>query len=304
MKAYAAYYDNVIRSQSSSGGVFSLLASHFDVIYGVEMDKDNLYAIYARKEGDISSLRGSKYLQARVGNIYNQVKKDLNLGKTVLFSGTACQVNGLYAFLGKEYSSLITIDIICHGVPSPKYWHKFIEGKTVNNINFRSKDGGWDRYSCGMTLNQEYISNTKNKFMILYVENYPLRPSCYECVCKSNKKSDITLGDFWGIWNSHPEMTDNKGTSVVIVRSDKGQKLFDKIKSELVWKEVSYDDAVKQNTSEYQSTVRPIHRENFFKDLEKMSFEKIYKKYVSFPEIKQRYYGKAKQVINTFLGRR
>lgn len=279
MKTYAAYYDNEIRNESSSGGIFSLLASQFDVIYGVEMDEVKKYAIYARKTDDISSLRGSKYIQAQVGDSFRQVKLDLFDGRRVLFIGTACQVNGLHAFLRRDFSNLMTVDVICHGVPTAYYWQKFIEGKEIHKVNFRAKNGGWENYKYGMLLNDTYIPYNKNKYMTLYVKDYMLRPCCYDCICKQTKKSDITLGDFWGIEHIDSSMSDNKGTSVVIVRSGKGQKLFDKLKTEMVWKEVSYEDGIKQNPSEYMSVKKPVNREVFFEDMKKMSFDELYNKY-------------------------
>ena len=297
MRTYAAYYDHSERIESSSGGIFSLLSKQFDVIYGVEMDAENQNAVFARKTDDISTLRGSKYLQAKVGNTFKQVKKDLQDNKKVLFGGTSCQVNGLLAFLQKDYPNLFTIDVICHGVPSPKYWRKFSEGIKVENVNFRAKNGGWDNYTYGMMLNDIYIPYDKNRYMSLYVKNYMLRPCCYECVCKRAKRSDITLGDFWGIEKLDCSMTDNKGTSVVIVRTDKGQTLFDGAKEDMVWKEVSYEDGVKQNPSEYSSSSMPLNRLSFFEDMEKFSFNALYEKYTSTASLWRRGIWKARQLL-------
>lgn len=302
MRTYAAYCDNNVRMDSSSGGLFSLISSYFDVIYGVEMSEDNRYAVFARKIDDISSLRGSKYIQARVGDIFKQVKQDLIEGRKVLFTGTACQVNGIYFYLQKDYPNFFTIDVICHGVPTPKYWEKYLNEKEVHNVNFRSKEKGWDYYTYGMKLNDEYIPCSENKYMSLYVKDYPLRPACYECICKQNKKSDITLGDFWGVWDWHPEMTDDKGTSVVIVRTSKGQELFCFLKDDLVWKEVSYDDGVRQNPSEYSSAKKPINRDQFFIDMEIMSFDDLYKKYYPSPNLVTKVKGKIKKIKKTCCG--
>lgn len=304
MKTYAAYYDSVERINSSSGGIFSLLSTQFDVIYGVEMDAENQNAVFARKTDDISTLRGSKYLQAKVGDTFKQVKKDLQDEKKVLFSGTACQVNGLLMFLQKNYVNLVTIDVICHGVPSPKYWKKFSEGINVKSVNFRAKDGGWNNYTYGMMLNNTYIPYDKNRYMSLYVNNYMLRPCCYECLCKQQKKSDITLGDFWGIEKIDLSMTDNKGTSVVIVRTDKGKDLFEQLKEHMVWKEVSYEDAVKQNSSEYSSSLMPTNRNSFFEDMEKLSFDALYKKYTLSVPFWCRVVGNSKRFLKKILSRR
>ena len=285
MKTYAGIYNNnEIRENSSSGGIFSALADKFDVVYGVAMTNDCYGAEIIRVEGDISPLRGSKYFQAKVGDTFKQVKKDLEDGRKVLFSGTGCQINGLTMLLGKEYPNLFLLDIICHGTPSPKLWREYAKyqekkhGK-LESVNFRCKDDSWIDF--GIKENQIYISKDTDPFMCMFLRNYCLRPACYDCHAKHYKKSDMTIADFWGIENVAPEMNDGRGTSLVITRTEKGQELFDSIKSELKWKEVSYEDGVKGNPSEYSSVARPQQRNTFFDDLEKMPFAKMEKKYAA-----------------------
>lgn len=287
MKTYAAIYkDNAIRENSSSGGIFSALADKFDVVYGVAMTKDCYGAEMIRVEGDIYPLRGSKYFQAKVGDAFKQVKKDLEEGRKVLFSGTGCQINGLSLFLGKEYSNLILLDIICHGTPSPKLWREYVEyqekqhGK-LESVNFRCKDDSWIDF--GMKENQLYISKDKDSFMQMFLRNYCLRPACYECHAKHYKKSDMTIADFWGIENVAPEMSDGRGTSLAIARTEKGQELFESVKSELKWKEVTYEEGARGNSAEFSSAPRPQQRNTFFKDLENKSFIKLEKKYLGEP---------------------
>lgn len=283
MKTYAAIYkNNEIRENSSSGGIFSAIADKFDVVYGVAMTDDCYGAEVIRVEGDISSLRGSKYFQAKVGDAFKLAKKDLEEGRKVLFSGTGCQINGLSMFLGKEYSNLFLLDIICHGTPSPKLWREYVEyqenkyGK-LESVNFRCKDDSWIDF--GMKENQLYISKDTDSFMRMFLRNYCLRPSCYECHAKHYKKCDMTIADFWGIEDIAPEMNDGRGTSVVITRTHKGQELFDSIKSELKWKEVSYEEGVRSNPSDYKSVARPQQRDTFFRDLDNIPFEEMEKKY-------------------------
>lgn len=282
MKTYAAYYDNKIRMNSSSGGLFSLIAQNFDVVYGVAMSEDCYECSFIRIEDDIAPLRGSKYFQAKVGDTFRNVKKDLINGKKVLFSGTGCQINGLYMFLGKEYPNLFLLDIICHGVPSPKLWREYVEyqekkyGK-LQSVNFRCKDDNWQDF--GMKENQLYISKDIDLFMRMFLRNHCLRPSCYNCHAKFYKKSDMTIADFWGIESVAPEMNDGKGTSLAITRTDKGQELFEAIKGKLIWKEVSYEDGVRGNPSEYSSVERPATRDRFFTDLATIPFEEMGKKY-------------------------
>ena len=285
MKTYAGIYNNnEIRENSSSGGIFSALADKFDVVYGVAMTNDCYGAEIIRVEGDISPLRGSKYFQAKVGDTFKQVKKDLEDGRKVLFSGTGCQINGLTMLLGKEYPNLFLLDIICHGTPSPKLWREYAKyqekkhGK-LESVNFRCKDDSWIDF--GIKENQIYISKDTDPFMCMFLRNYCLRPACYDCHAKHYQKSDMTIADFWGIENVAPEMNDGRGTSLVITRTEKGQELFDSIKSELKWKEVSYEDGVKGNPSEYSSVARPQQRETFFEDLDQLPFEEMEKKYAA-----------------------
>lgn len=290
MKTYAAIYENEIRKESSSGGVFSLLASNIleknGSVYGVTMTDDCYSAEFKRvtTEKGLYRLRGSKYFQAKVNKTYKLVKQDLQDGMDVLFSGTACQVNGLKLFLGKEYSNLTCVDVICHGVPSPALWKKyatFQEEKyaKIQSVNFRCKDESWQDF--GMKENQVFISMHTDSFMRMFLRDYCLRPSCYECLAKQDKKSDITIADFWGIDNVAPEMNDNKGTSLVIVRTDKGADIFEAVKGKLNLKEVSYEDGVRSNPSDYKSVRRPEQRDTFFNDMNFMDFSELEKKYAA-----------------------
>lgn len=305
LNAYAAYSINKFeRHDSSSGGLFSLLAksvlSEGGLVYGVAMSSDCKRAEFARvaKESDLRCLRGSKYLQAHVGQTFKSVKDDLDFGKAVLFSGTGCQVNALKQFLcgGKydanafeeKYPNLYCVDVICHGAPSPALWKEYVKHIEKQNdaklvsINFRCKDDSWNDF--GMKLINEkhkelYISKDKDPYMIMFLRDYCLRPSCYECKAKELKLSDITLADFWGIDNVVPEMNDGKGTSLILVRTNKGKQLFQEITSQLKIKEVSYEEGVVGNPSEYKSVTRPPERNMFFDDMHSLSFEELKGKY-------------------------
>lgn len=299
MKTYAAIYkDNAIRDNSSSGGIFSALADKFDVVYGVAMTDDCHGAEVARIEGDISSLRGSKYVQAKVGDAFKQVKKDLEAGRSVLFSGTGCQINGLSMFLGKEYTNLFLLDIVCHGTPSPKLWKVYAEyreekhGK-LESVNFRCKGGHTTQ------KNNIYIPKNEDSFMRMFLRNYCLRQACYECHAKYFKKSDMTIADFWGIENVAPEMNDGRGISLVISRTEKGHELFERVKNELKWKEVSYEESVRNNPCEHISTNRPQQRDAFFEDLEKFPFAEMEKKYAA--DMRVSFSRKALQIIKNTI---
>lgn len=300
LNTYAVYTLNEeLRMQSSSGGIFSLLANRIisisGVIYGVTLAEDCKRAEYIRVTdlANLAKLRGSKYLQAKVGDTYKQVKTDIENGIVVLFTGTGCQVNGLRTFLGKDYDNLFCVDVICHGTPSPALWRKYVEHFEHANdvdelefVNFRCKDYGWADYGMQKIDNTHkkfYTSKEKDAFMQMFLRNYCLRPSCYKCVAKDIKMSDVTIADFWGIEYVAPEMNDKKGTSLVLIRTEKGNRLFQQIKREVKLKEVLYDDGVKYNSSEYLSAARPVQRDTFFEDMNRMEFTLLSKKYLSEP---------------------
>lgn len=292
---YAAYAkDNKLRLESSSGAIFSLLveqALHQDgVVYGVAMSQDCKYAEFVRVDNkeDISKLRGSKYLQARVRNSYQQVKLDLESGLIVLFSGTGCQINGLKRFLGRDYENLYCVDVICHGVPSPKLWRQYVQyieseaNAKLINVNFRCKDDSWTDFGIKRIDSHHkaiYVSKDKDSYMLMFLRNYCLRPSCYKCIIKKNKLADLTIADFWGIDYVLPKMNDGKGVSLVIVRSNKGSELLDNIINNIVCKEVSYEDGVRGNRAEYSSVEKPLERDLFFYDMASMSFKELKDKY-------------------------
>ena len=211
-KAYSCYNkNNEVRSKSSSGGIFTLIASKIleknGVVFGASFNnKFMVEHIYVEKEEELYKIRGSKYLQSIIGDSYKQAKKFLEEGRYVLFTGTPCQIEGLLSYLNKDYENLITQDIICHGVPSPKVWNKYLEyrekedGEIPLEINFRSKENGWKNYNLKFRYNGHEYKNNQNtdKYMQAFLKNVSLRESCYNCSFKKiNRLSDITLADFW-----------------------------------------------------------------------------------------------------------
>lgn len=304
-KVYACYNkDKDVRLSSFSGAVFSSLAEYVlnksGIVYGVAMSEDCYSAEFigvTDSEG-LTKLRGSKYLQAKVGNTFKSVKKELQAGKLVLFTGTGCQVNGLKTFLGKDYDNLICMDVICHGAPSPALWREYARdqekkmGGKLKEINFRCKDDSWVDFGMKEVLStipedsvkKFYISKDKDPYMQMFLRDYCLRPSCYECMVKKEKMSDLTVADFWGIKDVAPEMNNGLGTSLVLIRTKKGQEIFNYISCEMKLKEVTYEAGVKGNPAEYKSCVRPSQRDTFFDDMHTMSFEELEGKYA--PPIK------------------
>ena len=323
-KVYACYNkDKDVRLSSSSGAVFSSLAEYVfnrnGVVYGVAMSEDCYSAefIAISDRSGLIKLRGSKYLQAKVGDTFKKVKVELQAGKLVLFTGTGCQVNGLKKFLGKNYDNLICMDVICHGVPSPALWREYVQyqekkfGGKLKEINFRCKDERWTDFGMKEVLEdipedsvkKFYISKDKDPYMQMFLRDYCLRPSCYECTAKKEKMSDLTVADFWGIKEVVPEMNDGIGISLVLIRTKKGQEIFDCISNEMNLKEVTYESGVKRNPAEYKSCARPSQRDTFFDDMHTMSFEELEEKYAA-PikySLKTRAKRKVKKIIKSML---
>lgn len=284
--------DDNLRAKSSSGGIFSLLAEQTlhdgGVVFGAALANDLLVQhIMVDASEDLAELRGSKYVQSRIGDCYRQVIKFLKQGKKVLFSGTPCQVDALKHFLRNEYDNLITVDILCHGVPSQKVLTKFIKAKEatnkkkVVNINFREKDPGWTTFSTTI----QYEDGTKeidNSFYHFFINDFCLRDSCSQCLYSSiNRSGDISLGDFWGYAESAPEHIENDdlGISLVLINTKKGEKSFQKVNRLLDSATRSINDAVKGNRV-LEGPFLPNERsKEFWEDFEKMTWDELVEKY-------------------------
>lgn len=289
-----------IREQSSSGGMFTLLAEKVlqngGVVFGATFDEDwDVEHKYVENVEELQMFRGSKYVQSTIGSTYAKAKEFLLEGREVMFTGTPCQIEGLKSFLGRDFENLVTQDIICHGVPSPKVHKKYLEfvklnynSKKIEQIYHRSKNSGWKDSGIKIKLdNMEYIkSHKEDPYMQAFLRNTILRDSCYDCQFKNkNRISDITLADFWGIENIEPEMDDDKGTSLVIINSEKGMKIFEQLKDKIIWKKVNFEEAIQYNPSMTSSPRKDPNRKKFFDNLDKISFEKLVNNYTYQPSI-------------------
>ena len=193
-----------------------------------------------------------------------------------------------------------------HGVPSSKVHERYLEylkdrykSEKIENIVHRTKINGWKNWCVKVALNNsEYIkSHNDDPYMQAFLRNTSLRESCYNCQFKKkNRASDITLADFWGIENIAPEMDDDKGTSLVIVNSEKGKQIFEQIKDKIMYKEVDFEEAIRYNPSMTSSSAKDPNREKFFENLDKMPFDKLVKKYTYTPSIIKRIYWKVKRI--------
>lgn len=264
--------DESVRSASSSGGVFTRLAEWIldrgGVVFGARFnEKWEVVHDYAGMREDLARFRGSKYVQSRIGDTYRQAERFLKEGRMVLFTGTSCQIAGLKRFLRREYENLLAVDVVCHGVPSPRVWSRYLDDLTegaperISFVSFRDKQEGWRDFSlkvaCG---DQTYRENLrKDPFFRLFLENLTLRPSCHSCPSKGGRScSDMTLGDFWGIERVDPAFDDDRGCSVVLVYNPAWRPVLEGIDL----RQVAYDQVLPGN-SPIEESVRPSVNRNY-----------------------------------------
>lgn len=278
-----------IRKQSSSGGVFTLLAEDViesdGVVFGAKFnEKWEVIHDYTETKQGLTDFRGSKYVQSRIGSTYITAEQFLKEGRIVLYSGSPCQIAGLKHYLKKDYEKLLTVDIICHGVPSPAIWNSYIEDfvskksldiSVINKISFRDKKNGWKRFGLSITSVNEVREETRfyedlktNVFLKGFLADLYLRPSCYSCPTKCLKSnSDLTLGDFWGVQNILPDIDDDQGVSVICVNS---RKFVESFKRNIELKKVFYTDVIKYNPAIIQSAYLPQNRDKFWQGYPKV----------------------------------
>lgn len=300
IKVYAAKnVDEAVRLKSSSGGVFSVFAESViargGVVFGAKFNKDwsVVHAWTDTIEG-LAAFRGSKYVQSRIGNTYKEAEAFLKQGRIVLFSGTPCQIAGLKRYLRKDYANLQTVDVVCHGVPSPLVWQEYLKemcaectvGKNsvsvslnelsaIADIAFRDKTNGWKKYGFKIgyvaskatenTVSKSAIDYkiepfNENVFMRGFLKNLYLRPSCYACAAKSGKSgSDLTIADFWGVDRLYPELDDDKGLTALLVNNPQVE-----VEDKLELTQVQYRDVLVANPVIERSVAIPREREQFW----------------------------------------
>ena len=289
------HLDEDIRQKSSSGGVFTALAENIlstgGVVVGAAFD-EKLIVRHAIVEtpADLDKLRGSKYVQSELSPVlYRKIRDLLNQNRTVLFSGTPCQVAGLKSQLTKAYDNLFSCDIICFGVPSPRLFDRYVQenlskGDQMINVSFRYKIKGWKQSCIRRDLQNgrsKSIAISADSYMLAFLRGYALRKSCYSCKFKNTKRySDLTLGDFWGVAKKYPQYDlDDKGTSLVLVNTKKGQSLLESCKSRLFLGPADLDTAVAGNPMLVRPCRLPPERSTFYHDLERLSFQALIIKY-------------------------
>lgn len=291
--AYAAKnQDESVRLNSSSGGIFTALAEHViaqgGVVFGACIDaRGKVFHDFTESCEGIAAFRGSKYVQSHIGNAFLNVEKFLKEGRMVLFSGTPCQVAALHLFLRKGFDRLITVDFICHGVPSPGVFRRYLselKGEFISidkekehevefkNILFRDKVKGWKEFSLSLDFSKDQFRSKKtfsetlrqNIFLKGFLADLYLRPSCYHCPAKQFKSgSDLTIGDYWGIQQAHPGLDDDKGVSAVLVNTDKGAAILQTV-HQLSLYDSTFEKVVKCNPALIKSAQETTKRDLFF----------------------------------------
>lgn len=305
--AYLAMNANEpIRRQSSSGGIFTSLAEAViaadGVVFGAKCDEQGkvVHDFTETKDG-LSAFRGSKYVQSRIGDSFKNAERFLKARRKVLFTGTPCQIAGLKNYLQREYDNLLTVDFVCHGVPSPAVWNAYLKelgarllkrGKTktespeftVRNISFRDKQQGWVNYGLKISFHPQsssgeahditYISNRhKDPYLRGFAENLFLRPSCHHCPARNfRSRSDTTIADAWGLSATYPQLNDDLGCSLAFIHSSR-------IKIEGVLCEVDYTMLLPYNPSIECDDPIPDRRERFFQDYRRIGALKSLKKH-------------------------
>lgn len=293
--------DEIVRLYSSSGGAFTEIARPIleegGVVFGCALNKDlKAEHIYVESIEDLASkLRGSKYVQSKIDNCYSQVKELLRQGRKVLFSGTPCQIAGLKNYLHKEYANLITVDLICHGVPSPMIFEdykKFVQKREkmkLVDIKFRCKKYSWIFFNMtitghvekGTTLKTYYGNYYNDPYIRGFLRDYFLRPSCHQCHFTSTKRcSDFTIADWWGYSKDSSLDKDfsYKGVSLILVNTNKALKLLPIMRMQL--RERTIDEARSTNICLSRSFPMKENRKDFWNNYKVMSFEEIVQKYM------------------------
>lgn len=345
LAVYAAKNNNEkIRLKSSSGGIFTLLAEQIiadgGVVFGARFnEKWEVVHDYTETIEGLEPFRGSKYVQSVIGDNFIKAKQFLTDGRKVLFSGTPCQIAGLKKFLRKEYENLLTVEVVCHGVPSPMVWRDYLDYKraeraagknsvssslnelpVITGISFRDKTNGWKKFGfkicyaaskaaensvskSASTANCEITSFNDDLFMKGFLKNIYLRPSCYHCAARQGKSgADISIADYWGVQNFHKFIDDDKGVGLVLINSSKGLLYNNRINTNQECIVSNYTSASLSNPCIIRSVAAPKFRMEFwqlYKQYNIDAIDIIFKKLK--PSLIQRWIKVFKQVVKKIL---
>lgn len=295
--AYACWNkDELIRKESSSGGVFSAIARTIiedgGVVSGaIYTESMKVAHIVCNDIQGLSKLRGSKYVQSELGDTFRKIRSLLQNGKLVLFVGTPCQVEGLRSFLRKDYDNLYCCDFICHGTPSPllfqKYIH-FIEKNIhirIKSLNFRNKKKGWQDFLRSVNNSNTILKGRNDCYVEAFYGNFAMRESCYNCPAIGiPRKGDLTIADYWGIgtmYKFEPNFEIERGVSLILVNNSKGMDLMTASEKYLHVKKGAFNEALKGNQAMVRPPYRPKSRDYFYIDLVRLDFQDVINKYLN-----------------------
>lgn len=295
--------DIVVRFDSTSGGLFSILAQAMYKQKGyvggaIYTDDFKVVNYISNDKKDLRKLRSSKYVESYAEGLYIKIKNLLITGEKVLVCGSPCQMAALRSFLRKDYENLIIVDFLCRATNSPKVFEKYKEnlekkyGSKIIAIKDKNKEHGWHSLARKVTFENGqtyYGEGHEDDYRRGYHMNVFERPSCYECKFKGFPRiSDITLGDFWGIDKVDSSLEQNLGTSLIMINSKKGECFFEGIKDKLVVKQFRLEDIITGNKTAILGGTLPypiyINRRDFFEDLDKMPFDECANKYFPYQQ--------------------
>lgn len=318
LAVYAAKNNNEkIRLKSSSGGIFTLLAEQIiadgGVVFGARFnEKWEVVHDYTETIEGLEPFRGSKYVQSVIGDNFINAKQFLTDGRKVLFSGTPCQIAGLKKFLRKEYENLLTVEVVCHGVPSPMVWRDYLDYKrekraagkntvssslnelpVITGISFRDKTNGWKKFGFKIiyaaskaaensvskssdNTNYEITPFNEDLFMKGFLKNLYLRPSCYHCAARQGKSgADISIADYWGVHQLHPNISDDAGVGLMLIYTTIGEQYYNMIISNTVSELSEYTKAIMSNKCIIKSVAEPVYRKEFWDEYEMCNIKAI-----------------------------
>lgn len=292
IEAYGVKHKNLTeRTTSRSGGAFIAISDYIlkneGIVYGSKLNEDfSVSHNRATNKEERDLFKGSKYVQSSMNDIIDQVKKDLENNKQVLFTGTPCQVAGIAAAIpNKLKNNLYLCDLLCHAVPSPMIYEeylKFIEekfNKKIKKFIFRDKSFGWST-NYETIIFEDGSKETCGYFRDLFFRHNTVRPSCYNCnYANTNRIGDLTIGDFWGVDELNPEFYDEIGVSLIMINNQKGKEIFENIKSDIDVVECTIDNCIKYSCTLSGSCEEPKTRKEFWNDYMSHDFKFIIDKY-------------------------
>ena len=288
LKVYALRNKNaeILRS-SSSGGAFASIVDNIllqgGVIYGAEYNEQHVVVHRGETTSDGAiRFRGSKYVQSNINGAYNEIRQHLLSGRYVLFSGTPCQVEGLKRFLRRSYENLLTVDILCHGVPSPqifadyiRFINKYSLGR-LKGLFMKDKTFGWGYQNTRLFFQRgrsEFNTPLSNLWNNIYYDHIVNRPSCHKCrFTNLHRPGDLTIGDFWGIEKYHKEFHSSMGVSLLMTNTTKGNIFWEQIKSEFEYIESNTEECIQPVLQHFR--LEPSDRISFWEEYKKLGFDK------------------------------